>query len=131
LLDGVGGQSEGEAATTELLSSITPKTTPRLTLAIITIMQVTLDIPDDLAAQLTAAGKDPARAALEALAVEGYRIRQLSEEEVRRMLGYEIRMQVHALLKEHDVPLDYTIEDLEQDRETMRTFRKAETSTAA
>jgi len=27
-------------------------------------MQVTFDIPDTLAAQLTAAGKDPARAAL-------------------------------------------------------------------
>ncbi len=32
-------------------------------------MQVTIDIPDTLAAQLTAAGKDPARAALEALTV--------------------------------------------------------------
>ncbi len=32
-------------------------------------MQVTLDIPDTLAAQLIAAGKDPARAALEALNV--------------------------------------------------------------
>ncbi len=32
-------------------------------------MQVTIDIPDTLAAQLAAAGKDPARAALEALNV--------------------------------------------------------------
>lgn len=32
-------------------------------------MQVTLDIPDSLAEQLRAAGKDPARAALEALNV--------------------------------------------------------------
>jgi hypothetical protein len=30
-------------------------------------MQVTLDIPDELAAELIAAGKDPAREALEAL----------------------------------------------------------------
>jgi hypothetical protein len=42
-------------------------------------MQVTLDIPDTLAAQLTAAGKDPARLALDALLVEGYRTAHLSE----------------------------------------------------
>ena len=76
---------------------------------------MTVTIPDDLAAQLTAAGKDPARAALEALAVEGYRAGRLSENEVRVMLGYETRMQVHALLKEHDVYLNYSMSDLEQD----------------
>jgi hypothetical protein len=94
-------------------------------------MQVTLEIPDTLAAQLAAVGKDPARAALEALAVEGYRTRQLYEEQIRRMLGYESRMQVHALLKEHDVPLDYSVEDLEQDMETLRGVSQTQTSTAA
>ena len=94
-------------------------------------MQVTLEIPDTLAAQLAAAGKDPARAALEALAVEGYRTRQLYEEQIRRMLSYESRMQVHALLKEHDVPLDYSVEDLEQDMETLRGVSQTQTSTAA
>ena len=41
-------------------------------------MQVTLEIPDAFAAELMAAGKDPARLAIEALAMEGYRNRQLS-----------------------------------------------------
>jgi hypothetical protein len=78
-------------------------------------MQVTFTIPDDLAAQFAADGKDPARVALEALAVEGYRTRRLSENEVRVMLGYGTRMQVHALLKEHDVYLNYSMSDVEQD----------------
>ena len=78
-------------------------------------MQVTLTIPDELAAQLIAAGKDPSRAALEALAVEGYRTQRLSENQVRVMLGYQTRMQVHALLKEHDVYLNYSMADVEQD----------------
>jgi hypothetical protein len=78
-------------------------------------MQVTLTIPDDLAAQLIAAGQDPSRAALEALAVEGYRTQCLSEAEVKRMLGYGTRMQVHALLKEHNVYLNYTMEHVQQD----------------
>jgi predicted HTH domain antitoxin len=86
-------------------------------------MQVTLDIPDNLAEQLIAAGKDPSREALEALAVEGYRTQRLTESEVRQMLGYETRMQVHALLKEHDVYLHYSLEDLETDAETSRYAR--------
>ncbi len=86
-------------------------------------MQVTVTIPDTFAAQLLAAGKDPAQAALEALAVEGYRTERLSESEVRQMLGYETRMEVHALLKEHDVYLHYSLEDLEHDRQTAERFR--------
>jgi Uncharacterised protein family (UPF0175) len=78
-------------------------------------MQVILDIPDELAAQLIAAGTNLSRAALEALAVEGYRTRCLSEHQVRVMLGFETRMEVHALLKERDVYLNYSMADLEHD----------------
>ena len=45
--------------------------------------------------------------ALEALALEGYRTERLSESELRQMLGFETRMQVHAFLKEHGVYLNY------------------------
>jgi predicted HTH domain antitoxin len=86
-------------------------------------MQVTLDIPDNLAEQLIAAGKDPSREALEALAVEGYRTQRLTESEVKQMLGYGTRMQVHALLKEHDVYLHYSLEDLETDAKTSQFAR--------
>jgi predicted HTH domain antitoxin len=94
-------------------------------------MQVTIDIPDTLAAQLTAAGKDPARAALEALLVEGYRTGTLTSGQIKRILGYGTRMQVHALLKEHDVPLSYGVEEYKQDLETLRTLREREVSNAA
>jgi predicted HTH domain antitoxin len=83
-------------------------------------VQVTFDIPDDLAFQLLASGKDLSRAALESLAVEGYRTERLSEGQVRKMLGYSTRMEVHALLAEHAVCLHYTLEDLEVDAETSR-----------
>lgn len=78
-------------------------------------MQVTLTIPDDLAAHLIAPGQDPAQAAIEALALEGYRSQRLSENEVRLMLGYETRTEVHSLLAAHDVCLHYTLSDLEHD----------------
>jgi hypothetical protein len=79
-------------------------------------MRVTLEIPDTFAAELNAAGKDPARLALEALAIEGYRNRQLSESAVRRLLGFETRLEVHAFLTENDVPFNYSLEDWEHDK---------------
>jgi hypothetical protein len=78
-------------------------------------MKVTLEIPDTYAAELTAAGKDPARAALEALALEGYRSGSLTEAEVRRLLGLDTRMEVHEFLSAHHVPLHYTPAHLQLD----------------
>ena len=79
-------------------------------------MRVAFDIPDAFAARLAALGVDPGRAALEALVLEGYRSRQLSEAQVRRMLGLEHRLAVHDFLAQHDVPLNYSVEDWEQDK---------------
>jgi hypothetical protein len=81
-------------------------------------VEITLHIPDELARQVTSEGEDPARVALEALALEGYRAERLSESAVRELLGFATRMEVRAFLKEHDVYLHYDVADLERDRET-------------
>jgi len=78
-------------------------------------MTFTLNLPEDVARELTARGEDPARAALEALAVEGYRSRTLTEEQVRRMLDFDTSLQVHAFLKKHNIYLNYAIEDFKED----------------
>ncbi|HKQ85254.1 MAG TPA: UPF0175 family protein [Candidatus Acidoferrales bacterium] len=67
-------------------------------------------------------GDDPARLALEALALEGYRAHRLSESAVRRMLGFESRVQVHEFLKQHGIYLHYDLADLEKDREVSEEF---------
>ena len=74
-------------------------------------------------AWLGASGQPLSRAALEAIALEGYRERKLTAAQLRRMLGYQSRMEVNGFLKDHGVELDYTIEDLERDRETHRRLR--------
>jgi hypothetical protein len=86
-------------------------------------VEITLNIPDELARQVTSEGKDPARVALEALALEGYRAERLSESAVRQMLGFETRMEVHAFLKQHGVYLRYDVADLEQDQVTAEKLR--------
>jgi hypothetical protein len=86
-------------------------------------MDVMLTIPDTFAEQLAAAGQDPARAALEALVIEGYRSRRLSEFQVRQMLGFATRMDVHGFLKEHGAYMHYSLADMESDDETARRTR--------
>jgi predicted HTH domain antitoxin len=89
-------------------------------------MQVTLEIPDDVAERLTAHGQDVSRAALEALAIEGYRSGSLSPLETRLMLGFETRYEFDVFLKQHNVwEHAYDLDDLEQDRETMRLLQAA------
>ena len=78
-------------------------------------MKVTIDLPEDIAAALRGEWDDLPRRSLEAIAVEAYRTGVLSENQVRRLLNFESRFQVHALLKEHRVPLKYTEADVEND----------------
>ncbi len=78
-------------------------------------MQVKVDLPDDISEALEGRWSDLERHALEAIAVEGYRTGALTENQVRRLLGLDSRLEVHALLKEHRVSLRYTASDLEDD----------------
>ncbi|HEV7424743.1 MAG TPA: UPF0175 family protein [Thermoanaerobaculia bacterium] len=78
-------------------------------------MSVTIDLPGDISAALNEQWDDVPRRSLEAIAVEAYRTAALTESQIRRLLGFETRFQVHALLKEHRVPLRYTAADLEDD----------------
>lgn len=83
-------------------------------------MQFTLEVPDEIAAGLT----DLPRALLEGFALEGYRSGKLTEEQVRKILGFGTRMQVDGFLKEHGVYFDYTFEDLDPDTEAGREFSR-------
>ena len=85
-----------------------------------TSLRVTIQLPDDISAALEERWHDVPRRSLEAIAVEAYRSGALTDSQVRRMLGFESRFEVHALLKEHHVPLHYTPADLEDDLQVQR-----------
>jgi hypothetical protein len=89
-------------------------------------MQITLELPQDIAEGLESKWKDLPRAALESLALEAYRSHALTAAQLRRLLGFETRMQVDAFLKEPEI-FDYSAADFEQDRETLRDLRMRET----
>jgi hypothetical protein len=82
-------------------------------------MDVTVQIPDDLASRMRAGGDLPRRA-LEALAAEEYKRGRLTKPDLRRLLGFETGDQIDEFLKEHEVFEDYTLEDLEREREGLQ-----------
>jgi len=85
-------------------------------------MQITLEVPDEVIHDLEAQVKDLPRALMKSFALEGYRSGALTEEQVRRLLGFGTRMQVDGFLKAHGVYWNYTLEDLDRDAETSHEF---------
>jgi len=52
-------------------------------------MNVTVEIPDELASQMSASGADLPRRVLEAFALEEYKAERISKVQLRRLLGFE------------------------------------------
>jgi len=74
-------------------------------------MQITLELPDSLSER-----PDPAREALETLAIEAFRSGALPLYQTRLLLGFETGEQLDGFLKDHEVwEHCYSVEDLESD----------------
>jgi len=79
-------------------------------------MNLTVEIPDDVAQRLKAAGGDLSRRALEALALEEYKRGHLTNPELRRLLGFATRYELDGFLREHGIFASYGLDDLERER---------------
>jgi hypothetical protein len=86
-------------------------------------MNVTIEIPDELARNLEARGADLSRRALEAFALEEYRSGHLTKPAMRKLLGFATRGQLDEFLEAHAVVEDLpTLEDLEHERRDLQTL---------
>jgi hypothetical protein len=83
-------------------------------------MEILVQLPEDVAKHLAARWQDLPRAALESLALEGYRSGALTQSQVRRVLGFRTRMEVDGFLKDHGVDMEYTVEDLDREAASSR-----------
>jgi predicted HTH domain antitoxin len=83
-------------------------------------MNLTLEIPDELAGRLSAAGADLSRRALEAFALEEYKSGRISKAELRRLLGFSTRYELDGFLKAHEVWIDYTVEDFRREMQDLK-----------
>lgn len=83
-------------------------------------MNITISIPDEFLEPLHAAvGTDLGRAAVEQLALEGYRTQKLSLYQVQQLLGLNNTWDTEEWLGKHGVCLNYQLDDLQADRETL------------
>jgi predicted HTH domain antitoxin len=93
-------------------------------------MQITVELPDEIARQLSA-GQDLSRTALEALVAEGCRSHRLSDDQAAELLGLN-HYELDGFLKQHGVYLDYSIADFERERALgERLWQKREAERAA
>jgi len=85
-------------------------------------MNVTVEIPDELATQIGAAGTDLSRRVVETIALEEYKAERISKAQLRRVLGFETRYELDGFLKDHQVSPNVTIEDLRRDIQDLQSL---------
>lgn len=95
-------------------------------------MRIWLDLPDDLVEQLAEKGQDLSRSALEALAIDAYRMNRITSHQLCQLLELPSRYELDGFLKHHGVPLEYSFGDFEREGETSaRLWQKRQDEMAA
>jgi len=84
-------------------------------------MQITVNIPDEVASRLLHEATEPARALLESAAAEAYREGRMTGYELRTLLGLT-RYDLDGFLKARGIWIEYTPEQLDADTEFQRAF---------
>jgi predicted HTH domain antitoxin len=81
-------------------------------------MQITVELPDDIASH-----PDGGREALEALAVEAYRSRTMTQFQAGRLLGLS-RIQTEDFLARHVDLYDYSTAELEAEADLLQGLHR-------
>ncbi len=83
-------------------------------------MEITVQLPSDLTQR-----PDPAREALEALAIAGYCSGKLTAFQASRLLGFNSRLEFEGFLKARNIyDQAYSVEDLAEDLETLGKLQR-------
>jgi predicted HTH domain antitoxin len=89
-------------------------------------MVLTLELPDNIAQALSVpGGADLSRKALEALAIEGFREKKLSQFQVGQLLGLS-RIETEDLLARHADLYDYDPAELNQEADRLASLPSTE-----
>lgn len=85
-------------------------------------MQITVDIPDEVAQRLDLTGSNLSHRLLEVITADTYRCGKVNMAEVRQILQLPSRFETHAFLKQMGVYLNYNEAELEHDLQTLKTI---------
>ena len=86
-------------------------------------MQITVEIPDEIAQRLDQNWGSLSRRLLEVIVADAYNCGKVNTAEVRQILNLSSRLETHAFLKRMGVFLNYDKAELEQDLQTLQEFR--------
>jgi predicted HTH domain antitoxin len=84
-------------------------------------VRIILDIPDEIAAQLAANGQELSRSALEALALESYRLGALTQGQVGQLLSLS-RIETEDFLAQHVDLYDYDPTELQREADALSSL---------
>jgi predicted HTH domain antitoxin len=80
-------------------------------------MPVTVSLPDEI---LASDSEDVSRKVLEQVALDGFRSGQITAAQVRRILGFDSKLQVYEFLAAHGIPwVDYEDDELRREVDTL------------
>jgi hypothetical protein len=82
-------------------------------------MNLTVEIPDDLARSMNAAGCNLARRVLETLALDEYKSGRLTKPDLRHALGFATGYELDGFLKQHQIWIEYDEQDLMRERASL------------
>jgi hypothetical protein len=83
-------------------------------------LQVTIELPDELAEQIRGSSGDIGRLMLEAFALERYRSGAMTGWQVQQLVGLKNRFELDAFLKHAGIFPEYTAEELALDYSASR-----------
>ena len=86
-------------------------------------MQITVEIPDEIAQRLNQTSGSLSRRLLEVIIADAYHCGKVNTAEVGQILNLPSRLETHAFLKRMGVYLNYDEAELEQDIQTFKKFR--------
>lgn len=82
-------------------------------------MNISIEVPDEIADQIGSQWNDLPRRALEALVADACRESLISGPQAQEMLGLRSRLELDAFLKRSKAYLDYSGDDLDADIRTL------------
>ena len=86
-------------------------------------MQITVEIPDDIAQRLDPIEGTLSHRLLELIVADAYRCGKVTTAEVGQVLHLPTRLATHAFLKRMGTYLNYDEVELDQDLQTLKKFR--------
>jgi len=83
-------------------------------------MTISFSLPVQIERMLRESGEEPNQTLKEAALVEFYRLERITQHELGESLGLG-RLEVDALLKRHDVPIDLSVEEFASESDALRS----------